>query len=110
VKVRKRSKNRRGFRDSGGTGNRFRFEQLAYYRTTRPSLFFLQLGVAVGFVLPPMLVPNSPDLETVGSDLQMMFYLVAGLTSILLVLMVICKFETLIHINFTIVHFNKYAK
>lgn len=57
-----------------------------------------------------MLVPNSPDLETVGSDLQMMFYLVAGLTSILLVLMVICKFETLIHINFTIVHFNKYAK
>lgn len=51
----------------------------------------LQLGVAVGFVLPPMLVPNSPDLETVGRDLQMMFYLVAGLTSILLVLMIFCK-------------------
>lgn len=54
-------------------------------------LLLLQLGVAVGFVLPPMLVPNSPDLETVGRDLQMMFYLVAGLTSILLVLMIFCK-------------------
>lgn len=51
----------------------------------------LQLGVAVGFVLPPMLVPNSEDINQVGSDLQMMFYLVAGLTSILLVLMAICK-------------------
>lgn len=52
---------------------------------------FLQLGVAVGFVLPPMLVPNSENLETVGKDLQMMFYMVAGLTSVLLVLMVFCK-------------------
>lgn len=52
---------------------------------------FLQLGVAVGFVLPPMLVPNSENLETVGKDLQMMFYMVAGLTSVLLVLMVFCE-------------------
>ncbi|KAH8307600.1 hypothetical protein KR044_004762, partial [Drosophila immigrans] len=55
---------------------------------TSVGVFGNQLGVAVGFVLPPMLVPNSESLETVGKDLQMMFYLVAGLTSILLVLMI----------------------
>ncbi|XP_034102372.1 feline leukemia virus subgroup C receptor-related protein 2 [Drosophila albomicans] len=55
---------------------------------TSVGVFGNQLGVAVGFVLPPMLVPNSENLETVGKDLQMMFYLVAGLTSILLVLMI----------------------
>ncbi|EDW61531.1 choline/ethanolamine transporter flvcr2a [Drosophila virilis] len=56
---------------------------------TSVGVFGNQLGVAVGFVLPPMLVPNSEDINQVGSDLQMMFYLVAGLTSILLVLMAI---------------------
>ncbi|KAH8372621.1 hypothetical protein KR009_001279 [Drosophila setifemur] len=56
---------------------------------TSVGVFGNQLGVAVGFVLPPMLVPNSPDLETVGNDLRMMFYMVAGLTSVLLVLMVL---------------------
>ncbi|KAL7735411.1 hypothetical protein ACLKA6_019530 [Drosophila palustris] len=56
---------------------------------TSVGVFGNQLGVAIGFVLPPMLVPNSESLETVGKDLQMMFYLVAGLTSILLVLMVL---------------------
>ncbi|KAH8321343.1 hypothetical protein KR074_002303 [Drosophila pseudoananassae] len=55
---------------------------------TSVGVFGNQLGVAVGFVLPPMLVPNSPDLETVGNDLRLMFYMVAGLTSVLLVLMV----------------------
>ncbi|KAH8371175.1 hypothetical protein KR093_006387, partial [Drosophila rubida] len=55
---------------------------------TSVGVFGNQLGVAVGFVLPPMLVPNSDSLDTVGKDLQMMFYLVAGLTSILLVLMI----------------------
>ncbi|KAH8394844.1 hypothetical protein KR222_007895, partial [Zaprionus bogoriensis] len=56
---------------------------------TSVGVFGNQLGVAVGFVLPPMLVPNSEDLETVGKDLQMMFYMVAGLTTVLLVLMVL---------------------
>ncbi|ALC42030.1 CG1358 [Drosophila busckii] len=56
---------------------------------TSVGVFGNQLGVAMGFVLPPMLVPNSESLDTVGKDLQMMFYLVAGLTSVLLVLMAI---------------------
>lgn len=53
---------------------------------------FFQLGIAVGFVLPPMLVGNHDDIELIGSDLKLMFYLVAGLTSILVVLMVLCKY------------------
>ncbi|XP_068144828.1 heme transporter FLVCR2 [Drosophila tropicalis] len=56
---------------------------------TSVGVFGNQLGVAIGFVLPPMLVPNSEDPETVGKDLKMMFYMVAGLTSVLLVLMVL---------------------
>lgn len=54
------------------------------------SLF--QLGIAVGFVLPPMLVGNHEDISLIGSNLKLMFYLVAGLTSVLVVLMVLCKF------------------
>ncbi|XP_030368859.1 feline leukemia virus subgroup C receptor-related protein 2 isoform X2 [Scaptodrosophila lebanonensis] len=54
---------------------------------TSVGVFGNQLGVAIGFVLPPILVPNSEDLETVGNDLRLMFYMVAGLTSVLLVLM-----------------------
>ncbi|XP_017866728.1 PREDICTED: feline leukemia virus subgroup C receptor-related protein 2 [Drosophila arizonae] len=56
---------------------------------TSVGVFGNQLGVAIGFVLPPMLVPNSEDINQVGSDLQLMFYLVAGLTSVLLILMAI---------------------
>lgn len=52
----------------------------------------LQLGVAIGFVLPPILVANSDDLDAIGYDLQWMFNYVAGLTSILLVLIILCKF------------------
>ncbi|KAL5287119.1 hypothetical protein ACFFRR_008205 [Megaselia abdita] len=52
-------------------------------------VFGNQLGIAVGFVLPPMLVGNHEDLDLIGSDLKLMFYLVAGLTSVLVVLMVL---------------------
>uniref|UniRef100_A0A336KTF1 Choline/ethanolamine transporter FLVCR1 n=1 Tax=Culicoides sonorensis TaxID=179676 RepID=A0A336KTF1_CULSO len=52
-------------------------------------VFGNQLGVALGFLLPPMLVKNHDDLELVGADLQFMFYLIAGFTSVLLVLMII---------------------
>lgn len=50
-----------------------------------------QLGIAVGFVLPPILVGNSDDLEVIGSDLLFMFYCFAGFTTILMVLMIFCK-------------------
>ncbi|KAM7344815.1 histamine transporter isoform 1-T6 [Cochliomyia hominivorax] len=52
-------------------------------------VFGNQLGVALGFVLPPMLVTNADDMELVGHDLQWMFNYVAGLTTVLVILMVL---------------------
>lgn len=52
-------------------------------------VFGNQLGVAIGFVLPPMLVANVEDLDLVGHDLQWMFNYVAGLTTVLVILMVL---------------------
>lgn len=54
-------------------------------------IFISQLGVALGFVLPPLLVGNHEDLTLVGKDLQLMFYLIAGFTSVLVVLVLFCK-------------------
>jgi hypothetical protein len=50
-----------------------------------------QLGIAAGFLLPPMLVENHDDLDLVGNDLRFMFYLVAGFTSVLLIAVLVCK-------------------
>ncbi|XP_054277209.1 uncharacterized MFS-type transporter C09D4.1-like isoform X2 [Macrosteles quadrilineatus] len=49
-------------------------------------VFGNQLGVALGFVIPPMIVKNSEDLDVIGSGLSLLFYGVAILTSVLLVL------------------------
>ncbi|XP_037046859.1 feline leukemia virus subgroup C receptor-related protein 2 [Bradysia coprophila] len=49
-------------------------------------VFGNQLGIAVGFLLPPVIVQNHDDLDLVGQDLQLMFYLIAGFTSVLVVL------------------------
>lgn len=54
-------------------------------------LFHSQLGVALGFLLPPLLVQNHDDLELVGRDFQLMFYLIAGFTTLLVTLVVLCK-------------------
>lgn len=55
------------------------------------SLSHSQLGVALGFLLPPLLVQNHDDLELVGRDFQLMFYLIAGFTTLLVTLVVLCK-------------------
>ncbi|XP_012267338.2 uncharacterized MFS-type transporter C09D4.1 isoform X2 [Athalia rosae] len=52
-------------------------------------VFGNQLGVAVGFLFPPMLVQNSDDLAVIGKGLQLMFYIVAAITSVILVLIVL---------------------
>ncbi|CAO1365862.1 unnamed protein product, partial [Diamesa serratosioi] len=51
-------------------------------------VFGNQLGIAVGFILPPTLVKNHDNTELIGKDLQFMFYLVAGFTSVLVVLVI----------------------
>lgn len=50
------------------------------------------MGVALGFLLPPMLVQNHADIQLIGKDLQLMFYLVAGFTSVLVILVLLCKY------------------
>ncbi|CAD7092327.1 unnamed protein product [Hermetia illucens] len=52
-------------------------------------VFGNQLGVALGFILPPMFVRNHDNLDLIGKDLQFMFYCVAGVTTVLLILMVL---------------------
>uniref|UniRef100_A0A7G3ART3 Choline/ethanolamine transporter FLVCR1 n=2 Tax=Lutzomyia longipalpis TaxID=7200 RepID=A0A7G3ART3_LUTLO len=52
-------------------------------------VFGNQLGIAIGFVMPPILVRNHDDLDLVGRDIQFMFYLVAGFTSLLVILVLV---------------------
>ncbi|XP_050680486.1 uncharacterized MFS-type transporter C09D4.1 isoform X2 [Leptidea sinapis] len=52
-------------------------------------VFGNQLGVALGFLLPPMIVRAQGTTDEIRSDLQLMFYLIAGLTSVLFVLIVL---------------------
>lgn len=62
-------------------------------------MFPLQLGVALGFLLPPLIVQNHDDLELVGRDFKLMFYMIAGFTTLLVTLVVLCKFEEDIYEN-----------
>ncbi|XP_061602572.1 feline leukemia virus subgroup C receptor-related protein 1 isoform X2 [Cololabis saira] len=49
-----------------------------------------QLGTAIGFLLPPVLVPNTPDdLELMGHNISVMFYGTAAVSTLLFVLAVI---------------------
>lgn len=49
-----------------------------------------QLGVAIGFLLPPVLIPYTPnDLELMGHNIKVMFYGTAILSSVLFVLTVL---------------------
>ena len=43
-------------------------------------VFGNQLGVALGFLIPPLIVKDHGDnLDEIGSDLKLMFYIVAGI-------------------------------
>ncbi|CAL8315431.1 unnamed protein product [Lota lota] len=49
-----------------------------------------QLGTAIGFLLPPVLVPNTPeDFELMGHNIKVMFYGTAIISSVLFILTVI---------------------
>jgi hypothetical protein len=52
---------------------------------------YVQLGVAIGFLLPSMLVRNHDNLDDIGQDLSVMYYSVAGFTTVLLVLILLCE-------------------
>ncbi|XP_037305860.2 feline leukemia virus subgroup C receptor-related protein 1 isoform X2 [Pungitius pungitius] len=49
-----------------------------------------QLGTAIGFLLPPVLVPNTPDnIELTGHNISVMFYGTAAVSTALFILTVI---------------------
>ncbi|XP_042895003.1 choline/ethanolamine transporter flvcr2a isoform X2 [Parasteatoda tepidariorum] len=52
-------------------------------RACAVGVFGNQLGIALGFVLPPLIVPNSPNKEDISRGLSILFYSVAGITSVL---------------------------
>ncbi|RVE47822.1 hypothetical protein evm_007577 [Chilo suppressalis] len=52
-------------------------------------VFGNQLGVALGFLLPPILVRAQGSIEQIAEDFRLMFFLVAGFTTLLFVLILL---------------------
>ncbi|XP_046438070.1 feline leukemia virus subgroup C receptor-related protein 2-like isoform X1 [Daphnia pulex] len=52
-------------------------------------VFGNQLGVALGFFLPPILVKDHENIDDIGADLKLMFYIVAGVCTALFIVVVI---------------------
>ncbi|PRD24750.1 UNVERIFIED_CONTAM: Flvcr2 [Trichonephila clavipes] len=46
-------------------------------------LTLLQLGIALGFLLPPQIVPSSPNKDDVKRGLSILFYSIAAITSVI---------------------------
>uniref|UniRef100_A0A8C1MBE4 Feline leukemia virus subgroup C cellular receptor family, member 2b n=1 Tax=Cyprinus carpio TaxID=7962 RepID=A0A8C1MBE4_CYPCA len=46
------------------------------------------LGIAIGFLVPPILVPNVDDLDELAAHIRVMFYITAGVATFLFVLVV----------------------
>ena len=58
--------------------------------------FLLQLGCALGFLIPPEIVGNIDDVEFIRYRLMFMFYGGAVLTTALFILVVLCMFKCLL--------------
>ncbi|XP_063354183.1 heme transporter FLVCR2 isoform X1 [Pelmatolapia mariae] len=52
-------------------------------------VFGNQLGIAIGFLVPPILVPNVDDMDELAHHISIMFYISAGLATAIFVLVVI---------------------
>ncbi|KAJ9601197.1 hypothetical protein L9F63_000665, partial [Diploptera punctata] len=57
--------------------------------TPRKKTYWIKLGIAIGFLLPPVIVKNHDNLEAIGEDLSIMYYGMATFTTVLLVLIII---------------------
>ncbi|XP_046877340.1 feline leukemia virus subgroup C receptor-related protein 2 isoform X1 [Hypomesus transpacificus] len=51
-------------------------------------VFGNQLGIAIGFLVPPILVPNVEDMEQLSYHIRIMFYITAGVATLLFILVV----------------------
>lgn len=49
------------------------------------------MGIAIGFLVPPILVPNVDDMDELAHHISIMFYISAGMATAILVLVVIGK-------------------
>lgn len=52
-------------------------------------VFGNQLGCAIGFLLPPILVPNVEDMDELAGHIKNMFYITAGVATFLFILVII---------------------
>jgi FLVCR family feline leukemia virus subgroup C receptor-related protein len=59
--------------------------------TTHKTQVLLQVGCAAGFLIPPLLVPYSENLDEIGRDLGIMFYIGAGVTTALFLTIIVGK-------------------
>uniref|UniRef100_A0A3Q3VKJ6 Major facilitator superfamily (MFS) profile domain-containing protein n=1 Tax=Mola mola TaxID=94237 RepID=A0A3Q3VKJ6_MOLML len=48
-----------------------------------------QMGIAIGFLVPPILVPNVDDINELAYHIRTMFYISAGVATVLFVLVII---------------------
>ncbi|KAG9268790.1 feline leukemia virus subgroup C receptor-related protein 2 isoform X1 [Astyanax mexicanus] len=48
-----------------------------------------QLGIAIGFLVPPILVPNVEDLDKLAHHISIMFYITAGVATLIFFLVII---------------------
>ncbi|XP_019940768.2 choline/ethanolamine transporter flvcr2a isoform X2 [Paralichthys olivaceus] len=48
-----------------------------------------QMGIAIGFLIPPILVPNVDDMDELAHYIRIMFYISAGVATLIFVLVVI---------------------
>lgn len=51
-------------------------------------VFGNQLGIAIGFLVPPMLVPNVEDMDELAHHISIMFYITAGVATFLFILVI----------------------
>ncbi|XP_019911943.1 feline leukemia virus subgroup C receptor-related protein 2 isoform X2 [Esox lucius] len=51
-------------------------------------VFGNQLGIAIGFLVPPILVPNVEDMDELASHIRLMFYITAGVATLLFMLVI----------------------
>ncbi|NXE33197.1 FLVC2 protein, partial [Ptilorrhoa leucosticta] len=53
------------------------------------AVFGNQLGIAAGFLVPPVLIPNVEDVEKLAYHISIMFFMTAGVASALFILVII---------------------
>ncbi|XP_037097670.1 feline leukemia virus subgroup C receptor-related protein 2 isoform X5 [Syngnathus acus] len=52
-------------------------------------VFGNQMGIAIGFLIPPILVPNVDNVEELAHHIKIMFYISAGVATIIFILVII---------------------